>query len=169
MVFHLNGFLVAVTSSCVAHFLAYNIDFILMSPLRIDDLRLGIILIKSICHIIVQCSYESVLILNPKSRLVPKVSYKNPSCNNRVFQRLGYVGLGQQLLYIKIHVKTNLSTERGTGWGCHQVCLEGFISPPVVGWKMFPKAILWICKFHLFRKNVFSSVVKDLEENPRLS
>lgn len=55
--------------------MAGNIDFILMSPVEIDDLRLGIILIKSICHIIMQHSYENieVLIHKYKSRLLTKM------------------------------------------------------------------------------------------------
>lgn len=71
-VFHFNSFLTAVSFCQIAYFLAYNIDFILMSPVRIDDPRLSIILIKSICHIIVQRSYKSVLILHLKLRLVSK-------------------------------------------------------------------------------------------------
>lgn len=62
-VFHFNSFLTAVSFCQIAYFLAFHIDFILTSPVGIDDTRLSIILIKSICHIIVPYSYETVLIL----------------------------------------------------------------------------------------------------------
>lgn len=87
-VFHVNSFLTAVSFCQSTHFLAYHIDFIFMSPVRIDDPRPSIILIKSICHIIVQHSSKSVLILHLKLRLVSKLAsvIRNPSCINRVFK-----------------------------------------------------------------------------------
>lgn len=90
-VFHFNSFLTAVSFCQIAYSLASNIDFILMSPVRIDDPRLSIILIKSICHIIVWHSYKSVLILHLKLRLALKPAnfIWNSSCINRVFKALG--------------------------------------------------------------------------------
>lgn len=87
-VFHVNSFLTAVSFCQSTHFLAYHIDFIFMSPVRIDDPRPSIILIKSICHIIVQHSSKSVLILHLKLRLVSKLAsfIWNPSRINRVFK-----------------------------------------------------------------------------------
>ena len=66
IVFHFNNFIIAVTFCQVTYFVAYNIDFILVSPVQIDDLRLGIVFMKSICYIIVQYSYESIIILKTK-------------------------------------------------------------------------------------------------------
>lgn len=87
-VFHFNSFLTAVSFCQTTHFLAYHIDFIFISPVRIDDPRPSIILIKSICHIIVQHSSKSVLIFHLKLRLVSKLAsfIWNPSRINRVFK-----------------------------------------------------------------------------------
>lgn len=71
-VFLFNSSVIAVTFCQVAYFVACNIDFILMSPVGIDDLRLSIILIKSICHTIVSCSYESMQTLKSKVMITSK-------------------------------------------------------------------------------------------------
>lgn len=89
-VFHFNSFLTAVSFCQIAYFLAFSIDFIITSPVGIDDTMLSIILIKSICHINVQYSYESILILYLKLRLVSKWAdfLRKPSCINRAFKEL---------------------------------------------------------------------------------
>lgn len=66
IIFHVNSFLPAITFCQVAYYIVYDIDFILMSSVRIDGLWLSIIFIKSIYHIIVQCPYEVILIHKAK-------------------------------------------------------------------------------------------------------
>lgn len=52
-ILHCNNFLIVIAFCQVVYFIVYDIDFILMSSVRSDGLWLGIIVTKSISHIIV--------------------------------------------------------------------------------------------------------------------